>query len=245
MENLITKHITFSSLRTFLNEDENAIQEFIKSINSPEIRDRVIDEAKEFYATKFNVNKEDVWYGDISCRYPECKNPFPFSHVIGSIDLGQSSYNMNKLVYCRGISATSVQAFPNLEIIDGIGNFNGTPHRKSYLTNLPKLKVAPYLYCAHSMIRELSVKNAIKVNLTNSTIKKIAFEKIEEDLSVSFCPIEDISSLEYVGNLNCRGTNIKFVHPNLKITGNLHAENSHHFENKISTEQSGEWHIDN
>lgn len=245
MESLITKHVTYNSLRIFLNEDEAAIKEFIKSINSPEIRDRIIDEAKEFYAKQFNVSKEDVWYGDISCRYPECQNPFPFSHVIGSIDLGQSNYNMNKLVYCQGISSTSVQAYPNLKIIDGVGNFNGTPHRKSYLTSLPKLRVAPYLYCANSMIRELNLENAIKVNLTNSAIRKISLKVVKEDLSVSFCQIEDISSLEVVGNLNCRGTNIKFVNPDLKITGNLHAENSNHFENKISSEQIGDWHIDN
>ena len=245
MENLITKHITYNSLRTFLNEDEEAIQAFIKSINSPEIRDRVIDEAKEFYATQFNVNKEDIWYGDISCRYPECKNPFPFSHVIGSIDLGQTSVNMSKLVYCKGISSTNVQVYPNLEIIDGVGNFNGTPHRKSYISALPKLKVAPYLYCANSMIRELNLESSIKVNLTNSSIRKISLKVVEEDFSVSFSQIEDISSLERVGNLNCRGTNIKHINPNLKITGNLHAENSNHFENRISSEQIGDWHIDN
>ena len=113
------------------------------------------------------------------------------------------------------------------------------------MTPLPKLKVAPYLYCANSCINNLGLEEAIRVNLTGSSIKKINLKVVEEDLSVSFSLIEDISSLEKVGNFNCRGTNIQHVNPNLEIYGKLHAENSHNFEDRISTEKHGCWHTDN
>ena len=245
MENLLTKNVTYLGIRNSLNGDETEIKKFINNVESPTIKERIIDEAKEFYSQNFNVQKEDIWYGDISCRFPECKNPFPFSHVIGSIDLGQTVINMDKLVYCEGISSTGVQKFPNLEVINGVGNFNGTTHRKSYLVSLPKLKVTPYLYCANSCIKELALEQAIKVNLTNSSIRKINLKVVEEDLSVSFSPIKDISSLERVGNFNCRGTDIELVNSNLEIYGKLHAENSNNFEGKITTEHHASWHTDN
>ena len=245
MENLLTRNISFNNLYESFNGNESEIQNFINNIQSPTIKERIIDEAKDFYAKFFNVNKEDVWYGNISCRFPECKNPFPFSHVIGTIDLGQMVINMDKLVYCNGINSTGVQFFPNLEIINGIGNFSGTPHRTSYINSLPKLKIAPYLYCANSSLKELALEDAIKVNLTKSSIKKIKLKNVSEDLSVSFTPISDISSLERVGNFNCRETNIEIINPNLEIFGKLHAENSNNFEEKITTEKHDCWHTDN
>ena len=245
MENLLTKNISFNSLYESFKGNETEIQAFINNIQSPTIKERIIEEAKEFYSKQFGVEKSNIWYGDISCRFPECSNPFPFSHVIGSIDLGQTLINMDKLVYCLGINSSGVQRFPNLEVINGTGNFNGTPHRKSYITSLPKLKVAPYLYCANSMLKDLGLEFAIKVNLTGSSIKKLNLKSVEEDLSVSFSPIEDISSLERVVNLNCRETNIQYVNPNLEIFGKLHAENSNNFEDKISTEKHDSWHTDN
>ena len=91
----------------------------------------------------------------------------------------------------------------------------------------------------------MGLKQAIKVNLTGSSIKKINLKVVEEDLSVSFSPIKDISSLERVGNFNCRGTNIQLVNPDLEIYGKLHAENSNNFEDKILTEKHDSWYTDN
>lgn len=244
MESLISKQITYALIKEKLGSEDKVI-EYINNIRFPELKARLIDEARKFYAKQFKVQKDMVWYGDLSCADLDCSTPFPYSHVIGCLDLGSKAYDMTKLVYVTDIVSTGIQNFPNLEVIENEGNFNGTPHRQSYITSLPKLKVAPYLYCANSHIRDLGLKEAIKVNLTNSSIKKINLKVVEEDLSVSFSRIEDISSLKSVGNFNCRGTDIKVVNPGLEIFGKLHAENSNNFEDKITTEKHDCWHTDN
>ena len=231
MENLLTKNISYSSLRETFKEDETEIQNFIKTIQSPELRDRIIDEAKQFYADCFNIEVSDIWYGDISSRYAECENPFPFSHVIGSIDLGCANIDMDKLIYCKGINSTGVCTFKNLETIDGVGNFNGTHFTTSSIRELPKLKHAPYLYCCNSNLTILNLEEAVKVNLTKSKVKKLNLRVVTEELSVAFSEIKDISSLESVGKFNCRNTNIEIVNPNLKIHGDLICDNSN-FEEK-------------
>ncbi len=221
MENLITKNLSYIELRNSLKEDETEIQNAINSILSPSVKERLIDEAKDFYANLFGVNKEDIWYGDISNRYPECKNPFPYSHVIGTVDLSSSNIKMDKLVYCININSTGISKFPNLEIIENTGNFNGTARLTSAITYLPKLKKAPYLYCGNSNLKELGLKQAVRVNLTSSKIEKIELETVEQELSVAFSPIKDISSLTKVGKLNARNTHIEKVNPQMIVYENL------------------------
>ena len=238
MENLITKNISYLGIRESFNEDAAKIQEFIKSISNQEIRERIIDEAREFFAEKFNVAKEDVWYGDLSFRDAQCINPFPFSHVIGHLDLASLSINMDKLVYVYNITSSGVADFPNLETITGFGKFHGSSIRTSYVRSLPKLKFAPYLYCNHSNLSNLGLEESIKVNLTCSKLKSFSLRVVEEELSVAFSPITDISSLERVGKLNCRNTNIELVNPRLEILGELHCENSNNFEAKITTKRT-------
>lgn len=230
MENLITKNLNYIELRNSLKEDESAIQSVINSIQSPSVKERLIDEAKDFYANLFNVSKEDIWYGDISNRYPECKNPFPFSHVIGTVDLSSANLNMSKLVYCININSTGISNFPNLETIEQTGNFNGTSRIISAITYLPKLKKAPYLYCGNSNLKELGLKEAIRVNLTSSKIEKIELERVDQELSVAFSPIKDISSLKKVGKLNVRDTKLESVNLQMVIYGNLINTNSNILE---------------
>lgn len=230
MENLITKNLNYVELRKSLKEDETEIQNAINSILSPSVKERLIDEAKDFYANLFGVNKEDIWYGDISNRYPECTNPFPFSHVIGTVDLSSSNIKMDKLVYCLNINSTGISKFANLETIENTGNFNGTIRLTSAITYLPKLTKAPYLYCGNSNLKELGLKQSIRVNLTSSKIEKIELETVEQELSVAFSAIKDISSLKKVGKLNCRDTQLERINPKMQIYETLIDTNSNIIE---------------
>ncbi len=79
-------------------------------------------------------------------------------------------------------------------------------------------------------------------DFSGSNLKRLPKLRKAYILSVSYTPLEDIQSLELVERtLNCRGTNIQKVNPNLEIMGKLYCENSNHFEEKLDKSKKHNW----
>jgi len=180
MENLVSKSVTFEGLLAIFKNEEDALFDFIINLKNEDAKQRLYDEAREYYAKHFNVKKEDVWYGNLSGN--KIPNPFPYSHFVGDLDWIVDK-DMSKLIYLAGsIKNSYIEEYPNLEIITGYGDFH-----RSNIKRLPKLKFAKCLSLSYTPIEDIH-----------------SLEKVDGNLGCNGTYIKYINpNLEIMGKLSC------------------------------------------
>jgi len=164
MENLVTKNVTFEGLLATLDNSKELVFDFIMNLKNKEVKARLCDEARDYYATYFNIKKEDVWYGNLTRN--EIPTPFPYTHIVGDLNwiVGK---DMSKLVYVAGnIKHSYIEEYANLEVITGFGDFYN-----SCIKSLPKLKKVGCLGLSNSPIEDIHslvlVESFLACNNTN------------------------------------------------------------------------------
>ena len=168
MENLVSKSVTFKGLLAIFQDETHTLFDFIMNLKNEDAKQRLCDEARDYYAKYFNINKEDIWYGNLSGN--KIPNPFPYTHIVGDLDWIVNK-DMSKLIYLAGsIRNNHIEEYPNLETITGCGDFYG-----SNIKRLPKLKHAQALYIGCTPIED--IRSLVKVdgplNCYNTNIKLI------------------------------------------------------------------------
>ncbi len=185
MESLVSKKITFEGLLAILDNNKDLTFDFIMNLKNKEVKERLYDEARNYYANYFNVKKEDVWCGNLSGD--EIPNPFPYSHFIGNLDWIIDK-DMSKLVYLEGnIKHSNIEEYSNLETITGYGYFD-----RGNIKRLPKLKhVHQHLYLNFTPIEDIS-----------------SLEKVDGDFSCIGTNIKYVNpNLRIMGTLACNNSN--------------------------------------
>ena len=189
--------ITYLGVREAFNYSDTAANQFVLSVLNKEIKARLMDEAKEYYAQKLNFDKEDIYLGNINKE--NCPNPFLAKCVIGNVNVVGLSVDMEKLTFVSGdLTSNKIYYFPNLETVLGAANFNNSG--KIYI---PKLKYCTRLSAVKCWIPELNTKIIPgNLSLVGSAVLDFNVETVGGDVNLAHSQIEDISSLTSCGNLN-------------------------------------------
>lgn len=240
MENIKIDYLT---VRDMFDRDEQEIRKFMNSIVNKEIKAKLCDEERQYYAEAFGCKKEEVFVGDITKQ--NCPEPFPYKYVVGNVDVTGLCVDMSKLRYVGGnLNSNKVHHFNNLEVVCGTANFD---HSKGLV--IPKLRKVSNLSAMDCFIVDLKVKEIPgKLILSQSTVLNFGVRNVAGWTSLYCSNIEDISSLVSCHSLDVTDTagRIKKVNPNLTIKDKLYAERSGNFEDKLDlSKKKGWWYTDN
>lgn len=229
LDNLVYKSFlkkaTFGEISDILNDQGcnwRTIRNFILDIKDEEIKERLINEAKENYASKFLCNPKEVLFGDyVEAYVSDQVETFPYSCVIGNVVISKSCKDMSKLIVVRGdLSSYGVKDFPNLERVFGSADFDTSGEKRTRI-QLPKMHRCGALCLNNVIAEELIISFANDVYINNSKIGYLRVRNPVKLLKVTPNSIINYLSIPSIEELNCYeredGVKFKYINPETEI----------------------------
>ena len=169
MNNLIAKSISYEGLRTVFNGDDYKTCTEIKFIESNELKQKLINEAKQFWAKRFNIDESEVFFGNLTIH-----DSFNEQY---KIILGDASINMHantsNLIGVVGSLCACKGDFPKLKFVTNILKVE-----RECVVSLPKLSHVHGVVLRGCEIKRLPLKKCVYADLTNSEICDFHLENV-------------------------------------------------------------------
>ncbi len=199
------------------------IRDFIFRIAYLNVKTRLVKEAKEYFAKKFNCKPNEVWYDD----FDNFTVKLPYVCIIGNARIESS--HCSKLKYVSGsLHTKGATGLGNLEYVGEFADINGILTYKDtnfirQKTSLTNLKFCKQLFLKNITIDEINVENLDWLKITNSKIKKLNVVNVDE-LNVIACSyIENFISAGFIrtfkfnNELIDKDNMIKYLNPSVLI----------------------------
>lgn len=217
--------VSYEELSSDFNDkySDIEIRDFIFRISYLDVKERLIKEAKEYFAKKFNCKPKEVLYED----FDEFVINLPYVCIIGNAKI--EAVNCSKLKYVSGsLHTTGATGLGNLEYVGELADINGTltyDKRGNLIrqkTSLTNLKFCNQLFLKDVTIDEINVANLDWLKIINSKVKKLNVITIDE-LNVIASYIEDFISAGYISIFKFNNERIdkdnmiKYINPSVLI----------------------------
>ncbi|MBR2969573.1 MAG: hypothetical protein IKC49_00785 [Clostridia bacterium] len=228
IENLVYKRflerLHFSDLEDILKDkDWKDIRDFVLNIKDENIRERLIGEAIDYYASIFACKPEEVLFGN----YTEVivKEPykiFPYACVIGNISISNECKDLSKLNVVMGdLYSNGVKDFSNLEYVYGIARFVNGGERRINI-HIPKLKKCRKLELDNVIVDSLKISDIDFININHSKINELIYHGIIKEARISdslinYLNIFIIEKLYSKSKEFYEGTKIRYIDPHTNI----------------------------
>ena len=195
------------------NYDEIEIRDFILSIKYQEAKERIIEQAKEYYAEIYECDKDEVCYGDFIEARKDCSvfdGSFPYAVVIGEVEISHEFKDAKKLKYVsENLAATGISDFSNLKYVGTSCDLEGTyqkveattMHMRRKTIKIPNLETCKHLYLRDCVVDSVNVKDLWNLSLIDAKIKNLNTRNIYQKLTL-FGQIENADKLEFVDVLD-------------------------------------------
>lgn len=227
VENLVFKRFlekaSFGDIKEMLREQGwKTVRKFILEIEDENIKERLINEAKENFATQFDCKPEEVFYGDYQEIYIKDQvKTFPYSCVVGNVIISADIKDVSKLrVVIGDLYSNGIKSFENLERVYGIAEFDTGVARRVTI-NLPKLKMCRQLGLYNVIVEDVELSSANQIFIHNSKIGNLTTDytlknlKISPNSTINYLSIPIIEELHTYEKEN--GVEIKLINPKTKI----------------------------
>ena len=200
------------------------IRDFIFRIAYSDIKTRLVEEAKEHFAKKFNCKSKEVLYDD----YDEFAINMPYVCIVGNVKI--EVMNCSKLKYVSGsLHTKGATGLGNLEYVGELADINGmltydrggNPIRQK--TSLTKLKHCKQMFLTNVTVNEINVADLDWLKITGSKVKKLNVINIDELNVIPSSYIEDFTSAGFIRTFKFNNERvdkdnmIKYINPSVLI----------------------------